>query len=103
MIIMMPVMALLIIPLVATFDVKNVDVVVVDNDHSQLSRRIIADIDASHELSVLSIVGTHDEAMPHGMGTIMENCTRAVWIEKGKLVMMGDVKRVCEAYRRMKG
>ena len=63
MIIMMPVMALLIIPLVATFDVKNVDVVVVDNDHSQLSRRIIADIDASHELSVLSIVGTHDEAM----------------------------------------
>lgn len=39
----------------------------------------------------------------HGMGTIMENCTRAVWIEKGKLVMMGDVKRVCEAYRKMKG
>ena len=39
----------------------------------------------------------------HGMGTILENCTRAVWIEKGKLVMAGDVKRVCEAYRKMKG
>lgn len=39
----------------------------------------------------------------HGMGTIMENCNRAVWIEKGKLMMMGDVKRVCEAYRKMKG
>ncbi|MDE6685787.1 MAG: ATP-binding cassette domain-containing protein [Lachnospiraceae bacterium] len=39
----------------------------------------------------------------HGMGTIMENCNRAVWIEKGKLMMMGDVKRVCEAYQRMKG
>lgn len=37
----------------------------------------------------------------HGMGTIMENCTRAVWIEKGKLMMIGDVKRVCEAYRKM--
>lgn len=37
----------------------------------------------------------------HGMGTIMENCTRAVWIEKGKLVMEGDVKKVCEAYQRM--
>lgn len=37
----------------------------------------------------------------HGLGTIMENCTRAVWIEKGKLMMIGDVKRVCEAYRKM--
>lgn len=39
----------------------------------------------------------------HGMSTIMENCTRAVWIEKGRLMMIGDVKRVCEAYGKMKG
>lgn len=37
----------------------------------------------------------------HGMSTIMENCTRVVWIEKGRLMMIGDVKRVCEAYRKM--
>ena len=63
MIVGLPIMALLIIPLVATFDVKNVEVVVVDNDYSQISRRIIADIDASKELSVLEVVDTYAEAM----------------------------------------
>ncbi|MDE6065703.1 MAG: ABC transporter permease [Duncaniella sp.] len=63
MIVALPVMALLIIPLVATFDVKDVEVAVVDNDHSQLSRRMIADMDASRELSVIATVNTHKEAM----------------------------------------
>ena len=63
MIVALPVMALLIIPLVATFDVKDVGVAVVDNDHSQLSRRMIADMDASGELSVIATVNTHEEAM----------------------------------------
>lgn len=63
MIIALPIMALLIIPLVATFDVKNVEVVVVDNDKSQLSRRIIADIDASQEMSVISVATIHEQAM----------------------------------------
>ena len=36
----MPLMVMLVIPLVANLDVKNVNVAVVDNDHSQLSRRI---------------------------------------------------------------
>lgn len=37
----------------------------------------------------------------HGMGTILENCDRAVWIEKGKLKMIGEPKAVCGAYRKM--
>ena len=37
----------------------------------------------------------------HGMNTIIENCTKVVWIEKGKLRMIGDAKEVCEAYRNM--
>lgn len=37
----------------------------------------------------------------HSMGTIMENCTKVVWIEKGKLKMVGEPKEVCGAYRRM--
>lgn len=37
----------------------------------------------------------------HGMETILENCSKCVWIEKGKLRMMGEPKAVCEAYRRM--
>lgn len=36
----------------------------------------------------------------HGMGTILENCTKVVWIEKGVLQMVGDAKKVCEAYRK---
>ncbi len=37
----------------------------------------------------------------HSMGTILENCSRCVWIEKGELQMAGDPKVVCEEYRRM--
>ncbi|WP_044930879.1 ABC transporter ATP-binding protein [Butyrivibrio sp. AC2005] len=39
----------------------------------------------------------------HGMGTILDNCDRAVWIEKGKLRMDGDVKTVCAEYRKLGG
>lgn len=35
----------------------------------------------------------------HGMGTILENCTKCVWIEKGELRMIGEPGVVCEAYR----
>ena len=39
----------------------------------------------------------------HGMGTILDNCNRAVWIEKGKLRMDGDAKTVCAEYRKSGG
>ncbi len=35
----------------------------------------------------------------HSMNTIMKNCNKVVWIEKGVLQMMGDPKTVCEAYK----
>lgn len=31
----------------------------------------------------------------HSMNTIIENCTKVEWIEKGKLMMVGDAKEVC--------
>lgn len=34
----------------------------------------------------------------HGMGTIIDNCTRVIWIEKGEFMMEGDPKEVCRAY-----
>ena len=37
----------------------------------------------------------------HSMDTIMKNCERVVWIEKGKLMMVGDAKEVCGAYKKM--
>lgn len=62
-IIAMPLMVMLVIPLVANLDVKNVNVAVIDNDHTQLSRRIIADADASAPLTVTGICNTHAEAI----------------------------------------
>lgn len=37
----------------------------------------------------------------HSIGTIMENCTKVVWIEKGELKMVGEPKVVCKAYQSM--
>ena len=39
----------------------------------------------------------------HNMGTILENCSRCVWIEKGELKMVGEPKVVCGEYRKLKG
>lgn len=38
----------------------------------------------------------------HGMGTILDNCTKCVWIEQGELKMIGDPKKVCDAYGKLK-
>lgn len=36
----------------------------------------------------------------HSAQTIKDNCTKAIWIEKGRLKMIGNPKIVCEAYRK---
>lgn len=36
----------------------------------------------------------------HSMATILDNCSKVVWIEKGKLQMVGDPKIVCRAYQK---
>lgn len=38
----------------------------------------------------------------HGMGTILDNCTKCVWIEQGELKMIGEPKKVCDAYGKLK-
>ncbi|MDE6716193.1 MAG: ABC transporter permease [Muribaculaceae bacterium] len=62
-IIMMPIMVMLVLPLVANLDVKNVNVTVVDNDRSELSRRIISDVGASESLHISAVCNTHHEAI----------------------------------------
>ncbi len=37
----------------------------------------------------------------HGMDTILENCTKVVWIEKGEMKMFGEPKTVCVAYQNL--
>ena len=36
----------------------------------------------------------------HSMGTILEHCTKVVWIEKGVMKMVGEPKVVCDEYRK---
>lgn len=62
MIVAMPILVMLIVPLVATLDVKNVGVAVVDNDRTELSRRIVSDMNASEFLSVIGSYFSYDEA-----------------------------------------
>lgn len=35
----------------------------------------------------------------HGMWTILDNCTKVIWIEQGNLRMIGEPKAVCSAYQ----
>ena len=35
----------------------------------------------------------------HGTQTIIDNCTKVVWIEQGNMRMIGEPKIVCQAYR----
>lgn len=37
----------------------------------------------------------------HSTSVIKSNCTKAIWIEKGHLRMIGDPKTVCDAYEKM--
>lgn len=62
-ILLMPVMVMLVLPLIANLEVKKVMISVVDNDHSQLSRRIISDLGCADGLHIRSVCGTHTEAM----------------------------------------
>lgn len=64
-IIVMPVMVMAIIPMVATLEVKNVGVVVIDNDRSQLSNRVIADMGGTGLMDVVDIAGNHSNAMKY--------------------------------------
>ena len=38
----------------------------------------------------------------HSMAVIRQNCTKAIWLEKGKLRMAGAPDRVCASYEGMR-
>ena len=63
MIVAMPVMVMLILPLVANLDVRNIDVAVVDHDRSEMSKRIMSDMDASGTITVRCLTSSYTEAM----------------------------------------
>ncbi len=60
---MMPLAVMLVMPLVATFDVEHVGVAIVDTDNSALSRRIVSDMNASGWLEVDTVTAIYTAAM----------------------------------------
>ena len=58
----MPIMQFIILPLAANFEIKNIDLVVVDHDHSVDSRRLISDITSSGYFRLRDYDNTFDEA-----------------------------------------
>ncbi len=48
----------------------------------------------------LMAAGTTVLLVSHSMEQVESLCSRALWLEKGKAMMCGEAKAVCEAYRR---
>lgn len=63
MIIIMPILQLILLPLAADYEVKNVNVTIVDQDHSPYSRRLIQKIDASSYLNVVEYSNSNSTAL----------------------------------------
>lgn len=61
--IILPVVILLVVPFAANQEVKNLKFCVVDNDHSQLSRRLVERIDASSSFVLTSVVDDYSGAL----------------------------------------
>ncbi|MDE5595577.1 MAG: ABC transporter permease [Muribaculaceae bacterium] len=95
-ILVMPLMVMLVIPLVANLDVKNVKVVVVDNDRSQLSRRMIANLNAAAAITVNAYSDTHEEALAnveHGDADVILN----IPYDYSKRIVLGGTSVSVEA------
>ncbi len=56
------------------------------------------------EKRIRELVETHGTTLlfvSHSIDQVERVCNKAVWIEKGHMRMNGDVKEVCEAYRKL--
>jgi ABC-2 type transport system permease protein len=63
MIIMFPLMILLFIPLAANFEVKNINLVIIDHDHSRLSGQLIQKVSSSGYFILSGMTENYDVAM----------------------------------------
>ena len=75
-VIVFPVMVILIIPWVTTMDVRHIGVSVVDNDHSETSRRIIQKIEASDYFNLRGVTESYDDSFPLAAFTPLSSGTR---------------------------
>lgn len=59
----LPFMALLLFPLVADFEIKNINLSVVDNDHSSLSARLVRKVESSGYFRITGFYPSYNEAL----------------------------------------
>jgi ABC-2 type transport system permease protein len=62
---MMPIMQLIIIPMAADYEVKNVNIAVADHDHSAYSQQLVNKIAASRYFKLIDYTSTYQEAFKH--------------------------------------
>ncbi|MEO5996283.1 MAG: ABC transporter permease [Chitinophagaceae bacterium] len=62
MILVMPVIQLIILPLAANYEVKNINLCVVDHDHSRASQELLSKITASGYFKLAGYTSSYDEA-----------------------------------------
>jgi ABC-2 type transport system permease protein len=62
-IVVFPIMIMLVMPWVTTLDIKNINIIIVDKDHSRLSERLIRDVSVSGYFRVENVTHNFDEAM----------------------------------------
>lgn len=55
-----------------------------------------------NKMAELKSGGTTLILVSHSINQVLETCKHAAWINKGKLMMIGDVQRVCEEYMKNK-
>lgn len=60
---LMPMIQLIIMPLAANFDIKNINLAVIDHDHSAYSQQLITKIGASHYFRIVSSNNSFRDAM----------------------------------------
>lgn len=62
-VIVMPMMVLLVFPLVANFEIKNINLSVVDNDKSPYSERFVQKVQSSGYFRITDVSGTYQQAL----------------------------------------
>ena len=60
----MPTIQLIIIPLAMNFDVKHINIAVVDNDHSSLSQKLVTKVGASGYFRYVNAESSYSKALP---------------------------------------
>ncbi len=63
--VVVPIMMMNVIPRIATQEIKNLNMVIIDNDHSTLSRRLTDKVASSSYFNLLSMEGSYSDAYEH--------------------------------------